>query len=82
MVAIVEVIAIAEMIAAVGETIVATVVATDVMIVAIAIDVGIVMTVAAIVTEEMIETDLDRVVIRFFFSFFNIADLKIRFWDL
>ena len=81
MVAIVEVIAIAEMIAAVGETIVATVVATDVMIVAIAIDVGIVMTVAAIVTEEMIETDLDRVVIRFF-SFFNIADLKIRFWDL
>ena len=81
MVAIVEVIAIAEMIAAVGETIVATVVATDVMIVAIAIDVGIVMTVAAIVTEEMIETDLDRVVIRFF-HFLNIADLKIRFWDL
>lgn len=81
MVAIGEVIAIAEMIAAVGETIVATVVATDVMIVAIAIDVGIVMTVAAIVTEEMIETDLDRVVIRFF-HFLNIADLKIRFWDL
>ena len=81
MVAIVEVIAIEEMIAAAGETIVATVVATDVMIVAIAIDVGIVMTVAAIVTEEMIEKDLDRVVIRFF-SFFNIADLKIRFWDL
>ena len=80
MVAIGEVIAIAEMIAAAGETIVATVVATDVMIVAIAIDVGIVMTVAATVTEEMIETDLDRVVIRFF-SFFNIADLKIRFWD-
>ena len=69
MVAIVEVIAIEEMIAAAGETIVATVVATDVMIVAIAIDVGIVMTVAAIVTEEMIETDLDRVVIRFFFIF-------------
>ena len=81
MVAIVEVIAIAEMIAAAGETIVATVVATDVMIVAIAIDVGIVMTVAATVTEEMIETDLDRVVIRFFFHFLNIADLKIRFWD-
>ena len=79
MVAIVEVIAIEEMIAAAGETIVATVVATDVMIVAIAIDVGIVMIVAAIVTEEMIETDLDQVVIRFFH--FNIADLKKRFWD-
>ena len=56
-------IAIVEMIEAAGETIVATVVATDVTI---AIDVGIAMTVAVIVTEEMTETDLDRVVIRFF----------------
>ena len=76
-------IAIVEMIEAAGETIVATVVATDVTIVAavtIAIDVGIAMIVAVIVTEEMTETDLDRVVIRFFY--FNFADLKIRFWDL
>ena len=56
------------------------VIETDVtIVVGIAIDEEIAMIVAAIVTEEMIVIDLDRVVIRFFH--FNIADLKIRFWD-
>ena len=78
MVAFVVVIAIVEMMAVAGETI-AVAVGKSVVAVTIAIDVGIAMTVAAIVTEEMIVTDLDQVVIRFFH--FNIADLKKRFWD-
>ena len=60
------VIAIVEMIEVAGETI-AVAVGKSVVAVTIAIDVGIAMTVAAIVTEEMIVTDLDQVVIRFFF---------------
>ena len=60
------VIAIVEMIVVAGEMI-AVAVGKSVVAVTIAIDVGIAMTVAAIVTEEMIVTDLDQVVIRFFF---------------
>ena len=59
------VIAIVEMIVVAGEMI-AVAVGKSVVAVTIAIDVGIAMTVAAIVTEEMIVTDLDQVVIRFF----------------
>ena len=73
------VIAIVEMIVVAGEMI-AVAVGKSVVAVTIAIDVGIAMTVAAIVTEEMIVTDLDQVVIRFFFILTS-PIWKKRFWD-